>query len=119
LVCGLVVGLIGLLDGRLEIGLGVGLSVGQCVVVIGALIGGSDIFIKHYLLRLALWLQGSITFNYVRFLDYAAALIFLRKVGGGYIFVHRLVMEHFAGLSDADIQRIVSAVPGQPGATKK
>jgi len=49
-----------------------------------------------------------------RFLDYAAALIFLRKVGGGYIFVHRLVMEHFAGLSDADIQRIAGAIPGQP-----
>ena len=23
-------------------------------------------------------------------------LIFLRRVGGGYIFVHRLLMEHFA-----------------------
>jgi hypothetical protein len=83
------------------------------------LFGRPDIVIKHYLLRFALWLQGSIPRNYVRFLDYAAALIFLRKVGGGYIFVHRLVMEHFAGLSDADIQRIVSAVPGQAGSTKK
>jgi hypothetical protein len=25
--------------------------------------------------------------------------VFLRKVGGGYIFVHRLLMEHFASLS--------------------
>jgi hypothetical protein len=25
--------------------------------------------------------------------------IFLRKVGGGYIFVHRLLMEHFASLN--------------------
>ena len=79
--------------------------------VIGGLIGGADIVIKHYLLRLALWLQGSIPRNYVRFLDYAAALIFLRKVGGGYIFVHRLIMEHFAALSDGDIQRIVSSIP--------
>jgi hypothetical protein len=63
-------------------------------------------------------MQGSIPRDYVRFLDYAAALIFLRKVGGGYIFVHRLVMEHFAGLSDADIQRIVSAIPEQPMAKK-
>lgn len=26
-------------------------------------------------------------------------LIFLRRVGGGYIFVHRLLMEHFAEMS--------------------
>jgi hypothetical protein len=36
--------------------------------------------------------------NYVRFLDYAAGRIFLRKVGGGYIFVHRLLLEYFASL---------------------
>jgi hypothetical protein len=30
--------------------------------------------------------------------DYAADRIFLRKVGGGYIFIHRMVMEYFAAL---------------------
>ncbi|MDJ0592593.1 MAG: hypothetical protein QNJ72_21810 [Pleurocapsa sp. MO_226.B13] len=34
--------------------------------------------------------------NYARFLDYAAERIFLRKVGGGYIFIHRMLLEHFA-----------------------
>jgi hypothetical protein len=29
-------------------------------------------------------------------LNYCVDLIFLRRVGGGYIFVHRLLMEHFA-----------------------
>lgn len=29
-------------------------------------------------------------------LDHCVDLIFLRRVGGGYIFVHRLLMEHFA-----------------------
>jgi len=28
----------------------------------------------------------------------AADRIFLRKVGGGYIFIHRMVMEYFAAL---------------------
>ena len=28
--------------------------------------------------------------------DHCVDLIFLRRVGGGYIFVHRLLMEHFA-----------------------
>jgi len=31
-------------------------------------------------------------------LDYAADRIFLRKVGGGYIFIHRMLMEYFAAL---------------------
>mgnify|MGYP001266172194 CR=1 FL=1 len=32
----------------------------------------------------------------ISFLDHCVDLIFLRRVGGGYIFVHRLLMEHFA-----------------------
>lgn len=32
----------------------------------------------------------------VSFLNYCVDLIFLRRVGGGYIFIHRLLMEHFA-----------------------
>lgn len=30
------------------------------------------------------------------FLDHCVDLIFLRRVGGGYIFIRRLLMEHFA-----------------------
>ena len=37
--------------------------------------------------------------NYAHFLDYATKLIFLRKVGGGYIFIHRMLLEHFAAMS--------------------
>jgi hypothetical protein len=36
--------------------------------------------------------------NYIRFLDYAVDRIFLRKVGGAYLFVHGLVQEYFATL---------------------
>jgi hypothetical protein len=36
-----------------------------------------------------------------RFLDYATERIFLRKVGGGYIFIHRLLLEHFAAVGEA------------------
>ena len=32
----------------------------------------------------------------VPFLDHCVDLIFLRRVGGGYIFIHRLLMEPFA-----------------------
>jgi hypothetical protein len=36
--------------------------------------------------------------NYVKFLDYAEERIFLRKIGGGYIFIHRLLQDYFAAL---------------------
>ena len=34
--------------------------------------------------------------------DHCVDRIFLRRVGGGYIFVHRLLMEHFADMYAAD-----------------
>jgi hypothetical protein len=44
--------------------------------------------------------NGSLPLRLVPFLDECAERIFLRKVGGGYIFVHRLLMEHFASLHE-------------------
>lgn len=55
-------------------------------------------FIRRSLFRFILWYKGYIPRNYVRFLDYAAERIFLRKVGSGYIFIHRTVLEYFASL---------------------
>ena len=59
---------------------------------------GGRACIQHLVLRIMLWRNGSAPLNYVRFLDCAAERIFLRKVGGGYIFVHRLLLEYFASL---------------------
>ena len=50
-----------------------------------------------------LWWSGAAPLDYVRFLDYSAELTFLRKVGGGFIFIHRLLMEHFASLYDKPV----------------
>jgi hypothetical protein len=47
-----------------------------------------------------LWGNGYAPLNYVRFLDYAAERVLLRKVGGGYIFVHRMLLEYFASLEE-------------------
>ena len=57
-----------------------------------------DKSLKHYVLRILLWRSDYAPLNYIRFLDYAAERVFLRKVGGGYIFTHRLLMEYFATL---------------------
>jgi hypothetical protein len=88
------------LESALVVGLIVGLSVGLGVGLgVGLLYGGVTV-IQHYTLRWLLYRDDSLPFRLVPFLDYCAERIFLRKVGGGYIFVHRLLMEHFASLQD-------------------
>lgn len=54
--------------------------------------------LQHFTLRLILYFTQKIPWNYRHFLDYAVQLVFLQKVGGGYIFIHRLLLEHFANL---------------------
>jgi len=62
----------------------------------GLMMGGGEACVKHGILRLILFCQGRIPWRYASFLDYAAERIFLQKVGGGYMFIHRLLLEHFA-----------------------
>jgi hypothetical protein len=64
-------------------------------LLIGLLFGGLAIA-QHYALRLVLTLKKNLPIQLPPFLDHCVDLIFLRRVGGGYIFVHRLLMEHFA-----------------------
>jgi eukaryotic-like serine/threonine-protein kinase len=76
-----------------------GLTIGPSIFgLIGVLwYGGLDV-IQHYILRLLLVIQGYTPRDYVHFLDYAVDRIFLQKVGGGYRFIHRLLLEHFADM---------------------
>jgi hypothetical protein len=66
-------------------------------LIVGLNRGGSAV-IKHYALRLILWLKDYTPLNFIKFLDHCAKLIFLKKVGGGYIFIHRMLLEYFADL---------------------
>ncbi|MFY0562543.1 NACHT domain-containing protein [Archangium lansingense] len=63
------------------------------------LVFGGFACIQHAVLRCFLALRGYAPMSYVRFLDYASGLVLLRRTGGGYIFIHRLLMEHFASRS--------------------
>jgi hypothetical protein len=54
--------------------------------------------VQHYSLRWVLAKYGILPRQLIPFLEYCVSLIFLRRAGGSYIFVHRLLMEHFAGL---------------------
>jgi eukaryotic-like serine/threonine-protein kinase len=75
-----------------DYGLAVGLSIG---LAIGMTYGGFAVA-KHYILRIILALNDILPLKLIPFLDCCVSLIFLRRVGGSYIFVHRLLMEHFA-----------------------
>jgi hypothetical protein len=68
-------------------------------LTVGLSCGGAA-YIQHFVLRFLLLCRRSVPFNYPHFLDYAAERILLRKVGGGYIFIHRLLLEHFASLEE-------------------
>ena len=83
----------------LSFGLGFGLSFGLIFGLIFGLNRGGSAVIKHYALRLTLWLNGLAPFKFIKFLDHCAKLIFLKKVGGGYIFIHRMLLEYFAELT--------------------
>ena len=64
--------------------------------LIGRLDFGGLTCLQHLVLRLLLIRNGSAPWRYAGFLDYATERIFLRKVGGGYIFIHRLLQDYFA-----------------------
>ncbi len=69
-------------------------------LIFGLVVGGGEACVKHFILRVILYFNSYIPWNYTRFLDYATHLIFLQKVGGGYIFIHRLLLEHFARMPE-------------------
>lgn len=74
--------------------LGVGLALG----LLTSLFFGLLACIQHGILRLLLAWAGCVPLNLVAFLDSAAEHVLLQKVGGGYIFIHRLLRDHFADL---------------------
>src|SRR5262245_57257502 len=77
-----------------------GLSGGLIVGLIVGLRVGGFACVQHFCLRILLVHNNSAPWNYSAFLDYAAERVFLRKVGGGYMFTHRMLLEHFASLKE-------------------
>jgi TIR domain/NACHT domain len=87
-------------------GLTTGLSIG--------LANGGAACIQYIVLRVFLWLAGYAPLGYVRFLDYAAERILLRKVGGGYIFAHRLLLDYFVSLDAPGASASIDSHPVTP-----
>jgi predicted NACHT family NTPase len=75
----------------------------ELVLIVGLLFGvfrwqatGGLFCIQHFSLRLVLYFNGYIPWNYARFLDYCTERMLLQRVGGRYRFIHKLLQDHFA-----------------------
>jgi hypothetical protein len=65
---------------------------------LGSLNFGGLACIQHYLLRIILWQRNALPLRLRAFLDHACERILLRRAGGGYLFIHRLLLDYFAHL---------------------
>jgi hypothetical protein len=104
LLLGLVSAVLVSLSSGLQVGLSVGLLVGSFVGLFTGLLNGGGAYLRHLLLRALLVRISVAPWNYVAFLDHAAERILLRKAGGGFLFVHRMLLEHFAALEPVGSQ---------------
>ena len=98
----LVLGLVGTIL-NVAHGLSSALTLGLIFAMTGGLFFGGATSVQHFILRAFLWLSGSIPPDYIRFLDYTVERILLRRVGGGYIFIHRLLLDYFASIDPAPL----------------
>lgn len=63
-------------------------------VLLGGLFAGISC-LQHFALRVVLYKNGFIPWNYTRFLNYATKHLLLQRVGGRYRFIHDLLRKHF------------------------
>jgi hypothetical protein len=102
LACSLGFGIVGGLSTWSVMGMAFALMLAIIFFVILAIGHGGIAWIEHYALRVYLWRAKHIPLNYVHFLNTASEYGLVRKVGGGYIFAHRLLLEYFAHLYQSE-----------------
>jgi hypothetical protein len=74
-----------------------------CTLLLIALFGGLLVCMgmgglavwRHYVIRLLLWRSHAFPGRAPRFLNDACTRFLLRRVGGGYSFMHRLLLDYF------------------------
>jgi len=89
-------------------------GIGLALVGLGSAVGlgmakGGHSVVKHVLLRLLLVIDTQLPWELAEFLDQCAERGLLRRVGGGYIFIHGLLLERVAMMSAADINQLLDA----------
>jgi MFS family permease len=104
LAAALIFGLSGVLVGPMGIHIGAHIWIGgvRDGLALGMMLGpglglafGGITCIQHAVLRLILYLERHIPWNYVQFLEYARDLGFLRRRGGAYEFRHQQLQDYF------------------------
>jgi hypothetical protein len=116
LVIGLSYGLSYGLSEGLRVGLGVGLSVGlskglseglsvwlsvglSAALLIYILTGGLAVW-RHFVIRFLLQRSHTFPWRAPQFLNDASTRFLLRRIGGGYSFTHRLLLDHLADATE-------------------
>lgn len=91
--------------------------IGLCGGLLVGVVNGGLAALRHYVIRLLLWRTHTFPWNVPRFLDDATTRILLRRVGGGYSFVHRLILDYFASLdtrpTEPALSHLSQAVPSR------
>jgi hypothetical protein len=77
------------------------LTLGPSLGISAGLLTGGLFSIKHFTLRVLVWGFGGGPLRYGVFLNESAARLLLYRVGGGYIFVHRMLLEYFVSLQQS------------------
>ena len=97
-------------------GLADGLNYGWSILCLSVLSGGLVIcafsgglaVLRHFVLRLLLSRMGNFPWQAVSFLEDAKTRTLLQRVGGGYSFMHRLLLDYFADLDSGDTIEVTS-----------
>jgi hypothetical protein len=96
-----------------------GLPVGiMGALLIGLLTGGLAVW-RHSVIRFLLWRSRTFPMRAPQFLNDATARILLRRIGGGYSFVHRLLLDHLADAVEQSTKQASTstATPSSPASS--
>ncbi len=88
-----------------------------CLILFSFLKGFISDISYLYGSRIFLTFKRILPWNLVQFLDYSTEHILLRKVGNSYQFIHDLFLEHFANLTNKDIERLAQEIDKQKTST--
>jgi hypothetical protein len=90
------------------------LSIGLVLGLRAGVTYGGIAVLQHIVLRLMLYRAGLLPLKLALFLNSCADCILLRKVGGGYIFIHRSLLEYFASLTSDEQTHLVEGIKTAP-----
>jgi DNA polymerase III delta prime subunit/Sec-independent protein translocase protein TatA len=96
LMCGLLGGPLVARFAGLLAGIAWGVIIGLCCGLIGGLSHGGYKAIQHVALRVVLYLNQCLPWDYATFLEQADKMKILQQVGGRYRFIHGLLRTHLA-----------------------